>query len=207
MLFSVIWTLRTKIELIYFIQENAFENFVMVMAFRAADYFEVLQWIISWWRYQMKTFPALLALCEAIHRSVTRTFDVFCYFFLNERLNKQSRCRWFEARPWSLWRHCNVKPRNHPTTKWNFPFQSVKRIRVRIHQMSLGCSERKAGFIIWQHRFDKCRKLQRIKHVQGCCLMFIEMIRRGRGKQNDRIVKSLSAFVEIQIGNFTKDLE
>ena len=37
--------------------------------------------------------------------------------------------------------------------------------------------------------------------------MFIEMISRGGSKQNYRIVNSLSAFVELQVGNFTKDLE
>ena len=42
--------------------------------------------------------------------------------------------------------------------------------------------------------------------VPGSCLLLIEMISRGGGKQNDRIVNSLSVFVELQVRNFTKDL-
>ena len=71
-----------------------------------------------WWRYQMRRFSALLALCERkppvtggfpSQRPVTRSFDVFFHLCLNKRLSKQSRCWWFET-PWrSLWRHCNAK--------------------------------------------------------------------------------------------------
>ena len=55
---------------------------------------------IPWWRYQMETFSALLALCArnspVIHQSfpaqrpVTRSFDVFFDLRLNERWSKQS---------------------------------------------------------------------------------------------------------------------
>ena len=54
---------------------------------------------------------------RGIHRSpvdsLTKTSDAeFHVFFdlrLNKRLSKQSRRWWFEAPPWSLWRHCNIK--------------------------------------------------------------------------------------------------
>ena len=58
---------------------------------------------------------ALLALCEGnqpvtggfpSQRPVTRSFEVFFDVRLNKRLNKQSRCRWFERPLCSLWRHC-----------------------------------------------------------------------------------------------------
>ena len=72
----------------------------------------------SWWRHQLKTFPALLALCEKefsvdrwipSQRPVRLCFDVFFDLRLNQRLNKQSRRWWFETSSRSSWRHCNVE--------------------------------------------------------------------------------------------------
>ena len=69
-----------------------------------------------WWRNQLETFSALLALCAGnlpvtgefpSQRPVTLSFDVFFDLRLNKRLSKQSRPRWFEAPSRSLWRHCN----------------------------------------------------------------------------------------------------
>ena len=69
-----------------------------------------------WWRHQMETFSALLALCEGNspvsgeftpQRPVTRSFDLFFYLRLNKQLNKQSRGWWFETPSRSFWRHCN----------------------------------------------------------------------------------------------------
>ena len=72
----------------------------------------------SWWRHQMETFSALLALCEGnspvtgefpSQRPVVRSFDVFFDLCPNKRLSKQSWGWWFET-PWrSLWCHCNVQ--------------------------------------------------------------------------------------------------
>ena len=71
----------------------------------------------SWWRHQMNTFSALLALCAGnlpvtgeFHspRPVTRSCNVFSYLRLNKRMSKQSRRRWFETPSRLLWRHCNV---------------------------------------------------------------------------------------------------
>ena len=72
-----------------------------------------------WWRHQMETFSALLALCAGnssvtgefpSQRPVTRGFHVFFDLRLNKRLSKQSRRRWFETPSRSLWRHCNECP-------------------------------------------------------------------------------------------------
>ena len=72
---------------------------------------------ISWWRPQIETFSALLALCAGnapvtgefpSQRPVTRGFDIFLDLRLNKRLSKQSRRRWFEKPSRSLWRYCNV---------------------------------------------------------------------------------------------------
>ena len=70
----------------------------------------------SWWRHQMETFSALLAICAGnspvpgefpTQRPVTRSFDVFCDLCLNKQLRKQSRGWCFETLSCSLWRHCN----------------------------------------------------------------------------------------------------
>ena len=72
----------------------------------------------SWWRHQMETFSALLAICAEnspvpgefpAQRPVTRSFDVFSELRLNKRLSKQSWGWWFETLSCSLWRHRNVK--------------------------------------------------------------------------------------------------
>ena len=50
---------------------------------------------VSWWRHQMETFSALLAI----------------FFFdlrLNKQLSKQSWGWWYEMPPHPLWRHSNV---------------------------------------------------------------------------------------------------
>ena len=53
----------------------------------------------SWWRHQMETFSALLAICAGnspvpgefpAQRPVTWSFDVFFDMHLNKRLSKQS---------------------------------------------------------------------------------------------------------------------
>ena len=71
----------------------------------------------SWWRHQMETFSALLAICAGnspvpgefpAQRPVTRSFDVFFDLRLNKRLSKQPWGWWFETPVWSLWRHRNV---------------------------------------------------------------------------------------------------
>ena len=59
-----------------------------------------------WWRHQMETFSAFLALCEG-NLPAARSFDVF--FGPNKRLSKQSRRWWSETPSRSSWRHCNVE--------------------------------------------------------------------------------------------------
>ena len=73
--------------------------------------------MISWWRHQMETFSALLAICTGnspvsgefpSQRPVTPGFDVFFDLDLNKRLSKQSKRWWFETQYCSLWRHRSV---------------------------------------------------------------------------------------------------
>ena len=71
--------------------------------------------VVSWWRHQMETFSALLALCAwnspvsgdfPTQRPVTRSF-VSSDLHLIKRLSKHSRGWWFETLSHSLCRHCN----------------------------------------------------------------------------------------------------
>ena len=68
----------------------------------------------SWWRHQMETLSALLALCAVTGefptpRPVARSLDVFFDLCLNKRLSKQSLGWWFETPSRSLWRNCIVE--------------------------------------------------------------------------------------------------
>ena len=68
-----------------------------------------------WWRHQMETISALLAICAGkssvpgefpAQRPVTRSFDVFFHLRLNERLTKQLWGWWFETPSCPSWCHC-----------------------------------------------------------------------------------------------------
>ena len=70
----------------------------------------------AWWRHQMETFSALLALCAGnspvtgefpTQGPVTRSFGVFFDLRLSKRLGKQSWGWWIWTPLPSLWRHCN----------------------------------------------------------------------------------------------------
>ena len=70
----------------------------------------------AWWRRQMETFSALLALCAGnspvtlefpSQRPVARSLDVLFDLCLNKRLSKHSWDWWFETPSCSLWRHRN----------------------------------------------------------------------------------------------------
>ena len=68
----------------------------------------------TWWRHQMETFSALLAIYAGnspvpgefpAQRPVTRNFDVFFDLRLNKLLSKQSWGWWFEMASRPLWCH------------------------------------------------------------------------------------------------------
>ena len=70
----------------------------------------------AWWRHQMETYSALLALCAGnspvpgefpAQRPVTRSFDIYFDLRPNKRLSKQSWGWWLETLSCSLLRHCN----------------------------------------------------------------------------------------------------
>ena len=73
--------------------------------------------VVSWWRHQMETFSALLAICAGnspvpgefpAQRPVTRSFDVCFDLRLNKRLSKQSWGWWFQTQSRPLWRQSNI---------------------------------------------------------------------------------------------------
>ena len=93
---------------------NCWEGLYNVNGITCIDWMRDFSW--AWWRHQMETFSALLALCEGnslvpvefpTQRPVTRSFDVFFDLGLNKRLSKQLWGWWFETHSPSLWRRCN----------------------------------------------------------------------------------------------------
>ena len=70
----------------------------------------------TWWRHQMETFSALLAICAEnspvpgeypTQRPVARSFDVYFDLRPDKLLSKQSWGWWSETLSHSLWRHRN----------------------------------------------------------------------------------------------------
>ena len=71
---------------------------------------------VTWWRHQMETFSALLAICAGnspspgefpTQKPVTRSFDIFLDLRPNKRLRKHSSGWWFDTASRPLWRHRN----------------------------------------------------------------------------------------------------
>ena len=75
---------------------------------RNPDTYEV--YMVSWWRHDLDTFSALLALCRenptvAVGPKVQQCGVLISSIMKNEKvLDKQSRFRWFEM----AWRSCQV---------------------------------------------------------------------------------------------------
>ena len=94
---------------------------------------------IAWWRHQMETFSALLAICAGnspvpgefpTQRPVTRSFDVYFDLRLNKRLSKQSWGWWFETPLRSLWRHRNGLYQIGDVCTWILIYFSFKSLPV-----------------------------------------------------------------------------
>ena len=92
-----------------------------------------------WWRHQMETFSALLAICAGnspvpgefpAQRPVTRSFDVFFDQHLNKRLSEQSWGWWFETPSRPLWRHRNVRSYGGRLGQWEYITNCQLNLRV-----------------------------------------------------------------------------
>ena len=100
--------------------KSVFTPFRMHELYDFAGRWTITSWFIeiwSWWRHQMETFSALLAICAGnspasgdfpVQRPVTRSFDVFSHLCQNKRLRKQWWSWWFETLSRPLWRHYDV---------------------------------------------------------------------------------------------------
>ena len=80
------------------------------------------QYLLTWWRHQMETFSALLAICAGnspvpgefpTQRPVTRSFDIYFDLSPNKQLSKQLWGWWFETQSRPLWRHRNERCISH----------------------------------------------------------------------------------------------
>ena len=114
---------------------------LLKLRFEANSTSEFLKWCIwpgtdykTWWRHQIETFSALLAICAGnspvtgefpAQRPVTRSFDVVFDLRLNKRLSKQSWGWWTETPSRPLWRHSNenvLQHRHHANQNVMFHF-------------------------------------------------------------------------------------
>ena len=106
---------------------------------------------IAWWRHQIKTFAALLAICTGnspvpgefpAQRPATRSFDVFFDLRLNKRLRKQPWGWWFETLSRPLWSQCNGFPswvlmHQHHTVRCRYNAKSPKSSQYTPHSSPL----------------------------------------------------------------------
>ena len=106
--------LNIRFWLTYCSTEITFDLLCVPPSHRARNHCDA-KW--SWWRHQMETFSALLAICAGnspvpgefpTQRPVTRSFDVYFDLRPNKRFSKQSWGWWFVTLSCSLWRHLNV---------------------------------------------------------------------------------------------------
>ena len=90
---------------------------------------------IPWWRRQMETFSALLAICAGnspvpgefpTQRPVRRSFDVYFDLRPNKRLSKQSWGWWFETPSRPFWRRRNATMNYLPKTCQGLMWSTIK---------------------------------------------------------------------------------
>ena len=86
--------------------------------FEEITHFQWCHFVNTWWRHQMETFSALLAICAGnspvpgelpAQRPVTRSFDVSFDLRPHKRLSEQWWDWWYETLSCPLWRHGNDK--------------------------------------------------------------------------------------------------
>ena len=116
---------------------------------------------ITWWRHQLETFFALLALCEG-NPPVTDGFLSQRPFFFDLRLNKQLSK---QSRPWfkTLLRHCNeveVEVEHSETITSGFPHSPhTKGQQYRVPIVSLLL----AWVILWRNSRVTCAMRRHVK--------------------------------------------
>ena len=102
---------RRWVKIIFIQQSKLFEHVINLSAISVGPIHTPQ---VLWWRHQMETFSALLALCAGNSLVIlTKASDaeLWCFFFdlrLNKRLSKQWWGWWFEMPSRPLWRHCST---------------------------------------------------------------------------------------------------
>ena len=113
----------------------------------------------------MKTFSALLALCEGIHRLPVAQRPVTWGF---DALNKKTRCRWFETASHPLWRGIAIPIRENDR---NYGTKTVTKAMLVYTHMFLFQSQWRVSThcgLVTQWRYSSGST---IAQVMGCCLM------------------------------------
>ena len=153
--------------------------------FSTASYSSCGTLFLSWWRHQMETFSALLALCagnspvpvNSPHKDQWRgavMFSLICA--RNKRLSKQPWGWWFETPSWSLWRQCNgsvYSDRSHTPGSIAAPAPTpVEMVSIEIEQstrmpdQTLICHH---AFSIWVYNYVifkyECVKSSFVIHI------------------------------------------
>ena len=116
--------------------------------------------LVPWWRHQMETFSALLAVCAGnspvsgefpAQRPVTRSFDVLFDLRLNERLGKQSLGWWFETSSPPLSRHSNGQVGSMSSEKsyWLLLNSSHRHIHYSEVKMRIKASQITSNSAVW----------------------------------------------------------
>ena len=131
----------------------------------------------------MVTFSALLAICAGnslvtgefpAQRPVTRSFDVFLYLRLNERLSKQSWGWWFETPSRPLWCYSNVTPELRYASRITVPLREggpqseFSSQRVSNSKLYLFVSQKKL-----LNKQSSCRWVQMPAHSYDVTAIFI----------------------------------
>ena len=149
-------------------ENYTYSNFLDAMIWKLFDWWHRL-FMSLWWRHQMETFSALLAICAGnspvsgefpAQRPETRSCDVFFDLPLDGRLSKHSWGWWLEPPSCPFWRQGNdphFKPfRTNRSFHWRYFFFT------KIH------IQRNYGFafnLIWQS--DRCKILNIARQL--CC--------------------------------------
>ena len=111
-----------------------YEKFVFDLTTSLRGVSQLTHTAISWWRHQMQTVSALLAIYAGnspvpgefpAQRPVPRDFDVFFDLRPDQRLSKQSWGWWFEMPSHSLWRHRTVTRSTVVPNKYRFHCLSI----------------------------------------------------------------------------------
>ena len=139
----------------------------------------------SWWRHQMETISALLAICAGnlpvsgefpTQRPETRSCDVFFDLRLNKRLSKQPWGWWFETLSRPLWGQGTVTglnpeqkekvPQPKETEKhihWKDPLYTMKfKIRHQLNDLYLHKFERHTYVLINVMSIKPCKSFQKV---------------------------------------------